>query len=694
MLKSNHIKNWQRYTLQWGVLALLIFFLTGLARLISAKAGNPDPEALCPLGGIEALATYIQRGSLPCSMSTLQIVMGIGLVAAVVLFSRLFCGYLCPVGTVEDLLIKLRRKLKIREVIVKSGSIADKILRVIKYGILFWIVFMTVSDSELFCKNLDPYYAVATGFKGEITLWMSLVTVSAVIFCGLFINMFWCRYICPLGAISGTFKFWAWLLGFGLVWWGVSLVAPEFPWWIILASFCVLGYLLEILNGKPKLQVLSVVKSDDACTSCGLCKAACPYHIDIPAIQNGRVTDIDCTLCGECIASCHRQALNIGVRRKNSNAFMKYLPAIITLVIAVAAYFIGNSYEIPTIDVTWNLELMDNEGNIISRKDPSKLETLRLEGLQSVKCYGSSMAFKAKAEGIRGVYGVKTYVKKHNVDILYDPNMVTAEKIQEEVYVPAKFRITAPDPEVYDSLKVVTIRTEKMYDNTDIYMLGLQFGLSGKKIYGLESEFACPLIVHVMMAPDETVTEDEFRELVDKKVLRMPLHGGTKFKETPVDYEFVRLEKGESRKNTIEFLEEMFEEFEAPCFGLYKDSEGKEIIEKRADHYKNDQQYVYEMVNTEYDKPVVKIMMPFLSNHLSREEGIISVGLHLNCDYKPAIMIRFAAPVTADRIWELITKDTWTITYSEEDVREEPARLRFEVPGEVYPVDMDLTGQN
>ena len=36
---------------------------------------------------------------------------------------------------------------------------------------------MTLSTSELFCKNFDPYYAAATGFHGEITLWMAVALV-------------------------------------------------------------------------------------------------------------------------------------------------------------------------------------------------------------------------------------------------------------------------------------------------------------------------------------------------------------------------------------------------------------------------------------------------------------------------------------------------------------------------------------
>ena len=94
---------------------------------------------------------------------------------------------------------------------IKSTSIADKVLRIVKYVLLFFTFYMTMTASELFCKNFDPYYATATGFKGEITLWMSIITVSLVVIPGLLVDRFWCKYICPLGAISNSLKFWVWL---------------------------------------------------------------------------------------------------------------------------------------------------------------------------------------------------------------------------------------------------------------------------------------------------------------------------------------------------------------------------------------------------------------------------------------------------------------------------------------------------
>ena len=75
--KSVILKNWPKYLLQWGVLAALIVFITGI---IPSKEAV-DPEAYCPMGGLQALATYLSRGSLPCSMSSVQVMMGIALVA-------------------------------------------------------------------------------------------------------------------------------------------------------------------------------------------------------------------------------------------------------------------------------------------------------------------------------------------------------------------------------------------------------------------------------------------------------------------------------------------------------------------------------------------------------------------------------------------------------------------------------------
>ncbi|MBP3563744.1 MAG: 4Fe-4S binding protein [Bacteroidales bacterium] len=666
MAKNSSIrKNWPKYVLQWGVLAALVVFLTGL---IPSKEAV-DPEAYCPMGGLQALATYLAKGSLPCSMSSLQVMMGIALVAAVVLFSKLFCAYICPVGTVQDLLSKARKALKIKGIKIASGSVLDKVLRIVKYALVFWIFYMTVNASELFCKNLDPYYAIATGFKGEITLWMSIVSISIVVLGSFLVDMFWCRYLCPLGAISNSLKFWLWIGVLFGVYYVADVLGADIPWAVLLGGFCILGYLLEILHSKPKMQLLYVMKDQNACNNCGLCEKKCPYHINIKDCRNGKIDSVDCTLCGECTAACSTGALKVGVSKGSKGGFWKFVPAVLTVILIAFGMWAGGKLELPTIDVEWGIENIAEDGTVTQLVDPSTLQTVQIDGLRSVKCYGSSMSFKARLEKIAGVHGVKTFVNRHSAEILYDPAKTDPDKIQEAIYQPSKFRVNTPDHTVVDSVKVVTIRTEGMYDKMDINYLGMQMRLTGKKIYGLETEFACPLIVRVYMDPSERLDEDWFEDIVEMETLQMPVHGGGT-KEIEVEYEFVELEDGESYVPVETFLRNMFSPFKVQWKSRIEAAEGK-------------QQYVYEIVDPNYEKPIILRNMPFLSNHLSKHEGVIGVYLDLNKDLMPAISIRFAEPMTAEKLWELMTMETWTITYSKDDVREQPAKLSFKKEGTV-----------
>ena len=670
-MKSTIRKNWPKYVLQWGVLGALIFFLSPFATKVFPKLAPSDPEAWCPLGGLEALTTYVTRGSLPCSMSSSQILMGILLAAAVILFGKIFCAYLCPIGTLEDLLTKIRKSLGLGGLEFKSCSFADKALRLVKYALLFWIFYSTATASELLCRKFDPYYAVATGFKGEIVLWMSIVSLALVVAGGFFIKRFFCRYICPLGAAANSFRFWLPLLCLGLVWWAVSLLGVVLPWWILLAAFCLLGYLLEILYRKPKLQLLHVIYDDDSCTRrCYTCRKNCPYNIDIPG-SGGIVTDVDCTLCGECIASCPSQAISFGVVTKPvGGGIGRLLPAFLVVVLTALGIIFGGRFEVPTIDEKWGIE----EG--------MELKTLRIENLTSVHCYGSSMAFKGKMEKVRGVHGVKTYAGSHTVVLTYDPSKTNEEKLLEDIYEPSHFRVNSPDPKEYKELKIQTIRTEHMPNRTDLNYLGLQMRLTGKKVYGLESEYDCPLIVHVYSDPAEELDEDWFREVVEKKVLAMPIHGGG-VKETPVDFTFIRLEKGTGKIGIAEYLERMFDPFSAEFNGRYPSADTT-IVRKRAEVYAGQPQYIYEITDQNYEKPIIKRALPFLSNHLSKEEGVIGVYLKLNKDLLPSIQVRFAAPMTAERVWELMTQPVWTITYAKDDVREVGAKMKFDKPGICY----------
>ena len=627
--RSSIISNWPKYVLQWGVLVALTLFLTGLIPGETAA----DPEAYCPMGGLQAFATYLAQNSLPCSMSSLQVMMGLALVAAVVLFSKLFCGYLCPLGTVQDIIKRLRVKFRIKSVKIANGSAIDKILRIIKYALLFLIFYMTVEESELFCKNLDPYYAVATGFQGEITLWMSIVSICVLVIGSLVVDMFWCRYLCPLGAISNSLKFWVWIGVLFGIYYVANVIGAGIPWAVLLGAFCIIGYLLEVFNAKPKYQILHVLKNESACNNCGLCQKMCPYHIDLRTFHNGKINHVDCTLCGECVAACANKALNVGIKENKVGKFRKVVPALLAVALTLFGIWAGGKIELPTIDMKWNTEDVASEN----------LQTTTFDNLRTLKCYGSAMTFKAKMEKVPGVHGVKVFVTRQSADILYNAEATSPEKIREAIYIPSRCKVQQLDPSVTTSLKTVVIRTEGMYEKGDLDNLGAMFKETGRKIYWLESEFACPLIVRVIMDAGENLDEDWFEEIVEK------------------EYDFVKMEDEVIRTNASEYISKSFKPF-------------KVEIQSRIEKYGNWKQCWYEISDLSFDN--IDNAMPFLSNYLTQQSSILGVYLELNADLVPTIRIRYVDPMTEDKIKELLARDTWTIS-NKGELKETKAKIAF-----------------
>ena len=88
--RMNKLKtNPYRLVPQIAIIALLIY--AGIRTLISNQY-VADFEAYCPFGGIQAYASFLFNNSLACNMTNVQISMGLFLVIAVVVFSKLFCS--------------------------------------------------------------------------------------------------------------------------------------------------------------------------------------------------------------------------------------------------------------------------------------------------------------------------------------------------------------------------------------------------------------------------------------------------------------------------------------------------------------------------------------------------------------------------------------------------------------------------
>lgn len=124
----------------------------------------------------------------------------------------LFCGWLCPFGALQEVLGWLAKKWRIRQ--IKIAYPLHKKLQLIKYGILFILII-----TSLYANEMAEVMAEIEPFKTSFTLmfvrsWPFVVYALVLLGLGLFINKFYCRYLCPLGAglaVLGRFHPIKWL---------------------------------------------------------------------------------------------------------------------------------------------------------------------------------------------------------------------------------------------------------------------------------------------------------------------------------------------------------------------------------------------------------------------------------------------------------------------------------------------------
>lgn len=190
-----------------------------------------------------------------------QLLILIAVFPITILWGRFFCGYLCSFGAMGDLMHFVGLKLHIRQLRVSERT--DSILKKIKYVIfLLILVFLWIPVNQI-DSSLSPWTAFGMIATLNFDMLFSVGSLLLVLIMvgSLFIERFFCRYLCPLGAVF-------------------SLVSA--------------GRLFKIRR-KPS-----------ACVSCGRCHRECPVGIPVDRVK--RVTSgecIDCMKCADvCPASC------------------------------------------------------------------------------------------------------------------------------------------------------------------------------------------------------------------------------------------------------------------------------------------------------------------------------------------------------------------------------------------------------
>jgi ferredoxin-type protein NapH len=195
--------------------------------------------------------------------------------------NKAFCGWVCPMGTVQELLFRMGRRLG-RPLNRLNPDNVGKV-RPVKWAMLLVLVLglplmagMGVTANELG----DPYCQVCPS-----RLATTLLTADAeqvAVRTSTSINFF-------LGAAGNV------LFGFVIV----SALAIRLP-------FCRICPLLSWNALFQRLSPTQLVKQqDDKCEKCGICEMACPMDIHEIGDEHGKSAfHEDCTLCGRCAEYC------------------------------------------------------------------------------------------------------------------------------------------------------------------------------------------------------------------------------------------------------------------------------------------------------------------------------------------------------------------------------------------------------
>ncbi|UCF38904.1 MAG: 4Fe-4S binding protein [Acidobacteriota bacterium] len=227
----------------------------------------PGVEGWLPIASLMNLKAWIMTGVVtqihPAGMFLL-----VAFLAISVLIKKSFCSWLCPIGTISEALWKGGEKLFGRN--FRLPKWFDIPLRSLKYLLLGLFVYavgsMPVEGIKAFLEG--PYGVVADVKMLNFFRYLSLtgvIVISFLMLLSVLVKNFWCRYLCPYGALMGL----------------VGMLSPN-----------------------------KIRRDTELCVDCGKCAKACPSNL--PVDQLVVVNSAECFACMQCVASCpSAQALEL-----------------------------------------------------------------------------------------------------------------------------------------------------------------------------------------------------------------------------------------------------------------------------------------------------------------------------------------------------------------------------------------------
>ena len=226
-------------------------------------------EGWLPIAGLMNTKYWVTSGNIP-AVHPAAMFLFLAFVAMAFLFRKAFCSWLCPVGTLSEYLWRAGRQIFRRNFhLPRWIDIPVRALKYLLLGFFVWAVGNMSADAvQEFMRT--PYGLIADvrmlnffRYLGE----SAAIVLGVLVVASIFVQNFWCRYLCPYGALLGI----------------TSLLSP-----------------------------LRIRRTESACIDCAKCAKACPSNLPVDKLVT--IKSAECTGCLECVAVCPaKDALDISL---------------------------------------------------------------------------------------------------------------------------------------------------------------------------------------------------------------------------------------------------------------------------------------------------------------------------------------------------------------------------------------------
>jgi ferredoxin len=246
---------------RWIVLGAVLVAMTAITLAHQKAHGGGRWAAvdfLCPFGGLETLYSLLAGNGFLRHTATSAVILLVGMLVMAVAFRRSFCGMLCPLGTLQGIFGAAGRKLFGRRRLTIPARV-DRVARFLKYGVFAFFLLWTWQAAELVMRPYDPWVAWAHLTAADLltTYGIGLAVLVVSLAGSLVYERFFCKYLCPAGALLGLLS---------------------------------------------RVSFLNIRRDAGTCIDCGRCDKACMMNVQVATADV--VTSSECISCNECVNAC------------------------------------------------------------------------------------------------------------------------------------------------------------------------------------------------------------------------------------------------------------------------------------------------------------------------------------------------------------------------------------------------------